>query len=274
MAGLTRKIAKIFGSALAPTSNIAKFGSLKAGVPAYSSDPALIQTTEWLSAWNDAVNTVGSRPNIPAKQDMNALGYVLSYQIAYLLTRGLPEYNADTTYDTGDICRIGGIIYQSRIDANTGNAPASSPTQWASFNQAAGASATGQTVTADAAYVDIAWTEDFDTDAAFATNVFTARLAGLYQVSFYIQVDNGTAVPATMETLGRFLKNGVTIAVPARGDSTPTPNGNRWWVQCSALIALAAGDTLKAQFAADDTVGTGDVTLSNGNLSIIRQRAV
>lgn len=274
MAGLTRKIAKVFGSALSATNNIAKFGSLKAGSPAYSDDPALLQTTEWLSAWNGAVNTVGARPNVPAKQDANALGYVLSYQIAYLLTRGLPEYEAGTTYNTGDICRVGGVIYESRVDANTGNAPDSSPTQWASVNLACSVSNSAQNVAADGAGHTVDFdTEAFDTDGAFntGTNTFTAPVAGIYEVSAYVQVDNDDADAATLELALRVIKNaGVALA---NGSSVPNPPGSRWYPAVQGLVQLAAGDTILIQISGVDVPGSGHVDLSNGNLSIHRVRA-
>jgi len=42
----------------------------------------------------------------------------------------LGDYNTGTTYDTDDAVLDGGILYSSLIDSNTGNTPASSPSEW------------------------------------------------------------------------------------------------------------------------------------------------
>lgn len=40
------------------------------------------------------------------------------------------KYDATVTYDTGDLIILADVVYESRVDSNTGNDPASSPTQW------------------------------------------------------------------------------------------------------------------------------------------------
>jgi hypothetical protein len=274
MAGTTRKTAKIFGGSLAAPNNIAKFGSLKAGAPAYSLDLDDIQTAAWLNGWAAAVVTVGGNPNVPPLQDVNAIEYALSKQIAYLLERGIPEYDAATEYNLYDICRVNGVTYQSRIDANTGNAPGASPTQWASLNLACSVANTGQSVLVDGNGHTVDFdTETFDTDAAFdsATNTFTAPVAGIYEVSAYVQVDNDDADASTIEFALRVIKNaGVALA---NGTSVANPPGSRWYPSVQGLVQLAAGDTLLVQLSATDGVGTNHVDLSNGNLSIHRVRA-
>ena len=45
-------------------------------------------------------------------------------------TETVPAYSAATTYAQGDRAHTGGSIYESTAAANTGNAPASSPTWW------------------------------------------------------------------------------------------------------------------------------------------------
>lgn len=276
MAGITRKQAKVFGSALAALNNIAEFGSLKAGSPAYSLDLDAIQSAAWLQAWAGAVVIVGGNPNVPPLQDMNAVFYALTTQIAYLLERGLPEYNATTTYNLYDFCRVDGVVYQSRIDANTGNAPGASPTQWASVNLACSVGNTSQNVAVDGTGYKVDFdTESFDTDAAFnsGTNLFTAPVAGIYSVSAYLQVDNDDADPATIEIALRIVKNGAAV-VQASGTSVANPPGLRWYPAVQGLVQLAAGDTLEVQFSANDMPGSGHVDISNGNLSIHRARAV
>lgn len=126
MAKLTRKFQKIFGGLLVANNNIAKFGSAKIGVPAYSLDPDDIQSTEYSNGWAAALINNKS----PALQDMNALFNLITRQLAYQFQAGIPEYDATTTYYTGSIVNNGyGVIYRSLADDNTGNALSDS-TKW------------------------------------------------------------------------------------------------------------------------------------------------
>jgi hypothetical protein len=123
MTKLARKGQKIFCGANigSPSDIIAQFGSLKAAAPAYSSDPDTIQAlAAYESGWGGAV----VNNNSPAIQDMNALQYLFSRQLAYLFEAGIPEYAVGTTYYIGSIVRsIGGIdLYRSVIDTNVGQA--------------------------------------------------------------------------------------------------------------------------------------------------------
>lgn len=115
MAKLTRKLQKIFGADLVAPNNIAEFGSLKAGTAAYSTDPDDIQTAAWVLGW--AAATVNN--NAPALQDMNALAYLITRQLAYLFESGVPEWNAATTYYVGNIVSDGnGNLYRSTANDN------------------------------------------------------------------------------------------------------------------------------------------------------------
>lgn len=132
MSKITRKTMKIFGSS-AGANQIAKFGSLNAGSPAFTTDPDTIQSlSNYLVGWYNAV--VGG--NSPAIEDMNALFYLYAYQLAYLFQEGIPEWDSATTYYIGSIAQDGsGNIYVSLQDNNTGNA-LSSATYWRAVNYA------------------------------------------------------------------------------------------------------------------------------------------
>jgi hypothetical protein len=118
MAKIIRAKQRIFGDSVVANYNHAVFGSLKAAAPAYSKDPDTIQSTAWDEGWKAA--TVNNQA--PALQDLNALDYLLSRQIAYILQAGVPEYDATTTHYIDDICRSGGSLHRSLVDDNTGNA--------------------------------------------------------------------------------------------------------------------------------------------------------
>lgn len=117
MSKILRKSAKIFGSTPGP-NQIAQFGSLAAGSPVFSTDPAVIQNlSNYLEGWFAAV--LGG--NSPAIEDMNGLCFVMSYQIAYLLQQGVPEYDAGTTYYTNSLVNVNGQLFVSLQDNNLNN---------------------------------------------------------------------------------------------------------------------------------------------------------
>lgn len=119
MAKLTRVFQKIFGST-AGVNQIAKFGSLAAGAPAFTTDPSVIQAlANYLTGWYGAV--IGE--NSPAIQDMNAICFLFARQLAYLFQAGIPEWDTQTTYFIGSLVTDGtGNVYVSLTDNNLGNA--------------------------------------------------------------------------------------------------------------------------------------------------------
>lgn len=118
---IVRKTALQFGGLLAASGNIAVFGSAAAGAIGYSLDPVVIQSlVQYLQGWSAAV--FGN--NAPAKQDRNALDFLFSYQIGYLLSQGLAEYDPGTPYFTNGFCSEAGVVYISRVDNNLNHDPA------------------------------------------------------------------------------------------------------------------------------------------------------
>jgi hypothetical protein len=118
MAKIARKTQLQFGGSATGTQ-IAQFGSLAAGTPAFTTDPAVIQSlANYLTGWFGAV--MGG--NSPAIEDMNALCYLFAYQIAYGMQAGIPEWDAGTTYYIGSMVNVAGSIYVSKTNANLNNA--------------------------------------------------------------------------------------------------------------------------------------------------------
>ena len=132
---LTRKQQKIFaGNTTITDEQIAVFGSkTKTGTMQFSLDPDSIQTESWGEGWQGA--TVLEQA--PFEEDFNAVGFVDSYNIAYLLQKGIPEYSDNTTYFKGSICLVidndKPTLYYSKTDNNTGNNPATDSTNWANL---------------------------------------------------------------------------------------------------------------------------------------------
>lgn len=118
MAKIDRKFQRIFCGDVPANNVVAEFGSLKAGTPTYSSDPAVIQSlAAWGAGWSGAV----INNSAPALQDMNALFYVLSRQVAYLMQEGIAEYDSSTIYWVGSLAYDGvGRVYKCLVDNTTG----------------------------------------------------------------------------------------------------------------------------------------------------------
>ena len=108
MAEIERKVQKVFGGNLSPSGNIAVYGSKLAGSVAYSDNLDTIQNNSWLVGLLGAIS-----PNkAPYVQDLNAIFYVLSKQLAYIFQAGIPEWNSDTEYFAGkSIVRYNGVVY-------------------------------------------------------------------------------------------------------------------------------------------------------------------
>ena len=121
MAKLQRKTQKVFCSS-ANADQIAVFGSMKTGTPVYSSDVETLQSAEYLQGWDDAILS----DKAPYMEEMNGVQFGLSYQIAYLLQEGAPEYDANTEYSGTSIVKtVNGnelVFYRSLLDGNIGHA--------------------------------------------------------------------------------------------------------------------------------------------------------
>lgn len=133
MAKLQRKSAKLFAeNASAGVGGVAQFGSLAAGDANYSKDPDIIQAlTAYKNGWSAAV--VGNKS--PAIEDRNALDYLLSYQQAYIMQHGIPEWISTETYYKGSFASVGSALFVSKTDNNIGNNPTtdSTETNWIKF---------------------------------------------------------------------------------------------------------------------------------------------
>ena len=133
---LTRKQQKIFaGNTTVSEEQIAVFGSkTQTGTMAFSKDPDIIQNENWQNGWQNATVL----EEAPFEEDFNAISFVNSYNTAYLLQKGIPEYSASTTYFKGSICLLidndgNPTLYYSKTDNNTGNNPATDSANWSNL---------------------------------------------------------------------------------------------------------------------------------------------
>ena len=122
MTKYNRPNGKLFGSS---ASNIGVFGSGQAGETyTTTTDPNTANSlgTHWEDGWNGAV--VSQAPyTAPFIEDMNAVNYVNSYNSAYLLQRGIPEYDANEEYQADSVCTYNGEIWICLLDGTTGITP-------------------------------------------------------------------------------------------------------------------------------------------------------
>ena len=192
MANLSRKIMKIFGSEAGP-NEIAKFGSFAAGSPEYSTDPAIIQELgNYLKGWVAAVDG----EDYPALEDMNALQYLFSYQLAYIMQKGIPEYSSDTEYFYGSIVMSAGLLYVSTDNNNIGNSLTT--TKWYSFGSLTSLMSGDGTP-------DLTITDFIEADPTDAS--FTITLPAISTVT------RGKKI-----TIKNIAKNGNTVTIVGGGD--------------------------------------------------------
>ena len=130
MPKIQRKTQKIFCNS-ADSDQLAVFGSMSTGTPVYSSDIEELQSNEAFDLGWDAATL---EDKAPFMEEMNGVQYGLTYQIAYGLQEGIPEYDAATTYYIGSICKVledgKPVLYTSLTDNNIGNNPVNDSTNW------------------------------------------------------------------------------------------------------------------------------------------------
>lgn len=197
MTNLQRLTGKIFGETATATGDdpqIGQFGSALVGTYVGTTDVATIQS---LSAWsNGFIDSVTPNEQFPPLPEMTGFGKVLSYQSAYLLQKGVAEWDSGTTYYTGDFCKgVGeGKLYVSKVDSNLNN-DLSDTDYWDEF-------------TNDKADIDLANVNDNGTSRgtgwAFPSNVRETFVVGASGASYIAPSDGWFyASGTTTSTNGR-----------------------------------------------------------------------
>lgn len=120
MTRLTRKNIKVFAG---ESSDNGIFGSLQENNPVLTNDVEQIQSLRaWSEGWNSATYT---SEELPPLEEFQGVQYVVTYQQAYLMQEGLPEWARTVTYYKGSLVKEvtanGFRIYSSLTDDNTNN---------------------------------------------------------------------------------------------------------------------------------------------------------
>lgn len=90
---LARKLLQVFcGGAGEQQTSV--FGTMKNTTPEYSTDPDVLQGTNWPQGWQNAI----AADDAPFLEDMNSFFYVISYLVKYLYQHGVAEWNNKETY--------------------------------------------------------------------------------------------------------------------------------------------------------------------------------
>lgn len=128
MAKIERKTQKIFAGNAA-TDELAVFGSMISGTPVYNDDIEALQSEAYTEGWKAAV----AANEAPFMEEMNAVQYGFSKQLAYLFQEGIPEWDAETEYSsTGLVKSLDSNkikLYRSLKDGNVGHL-VSEPNWW------------------------------------------------------------------------------------------------------------------------------------------------
>jgi len=128
MAKLERKEVKLFAENCKPTLTTEFRSESADGTTAsFSRDPDLIQNENYGQGWVKDENNLNQKIY---GEDLNSLGYVLSYFLKYLYENGIPEWLSITNYFEHSIVRVDNKLFISLQDDNQGNDPLNTNGYW------------------------------------------------------------------------------------------------------------------------------------------------
>ncbi len=277
MAKLTRLTAKIFGETASTTNTpkeIGQFGSGKAGTYNATGDVATIQSLPaWSNGWIDAVTPTDQFPPLP---EMTGVHKVLSYQNAYVLQEGIPEYDANTTYYQNSICKgINSednlVFYKSLVDNNIGNA-LSDNNYWKELAFGGGSRNIGEIVSSTMPLTDAGLHPLDGSQLQYGSyKAFIDYIADLYNSGDYTAIfdteANWQSAVTTYGVCGKFVYDSVnnTVRLPKYSNkiytkdfaSTAPAKGN------GIVLGLTTGSGNYGLSSTSGTSGNGLYALSN-----------
>lgn len=129
MAKINRVKQEIFANQ-AGSRQITAFGTAKSETPIFTKELNQIQNNNYLYGWAQALLP----DKAPFEEDMNALFYAITRQLAYIFQEGIPEYDPNTEYSLNALVRGTGsnVIYCSVAPENLGN-DLNDPNYWVPY---------------------------------------------------------------------------------------------------------------------------------------------
>ena len=257
MAGenLERVTAKIFAEN-APEGMIGQFGSALTGTKLATGDVSIIQQ---LSAYTDGWSTaVISNRNYPTLPETNGAMKVATYQTAYIMQKGIPEWDANTTYYANtSFCQVNGVVYKSLTDNNIGNNPTTSTSNWEVWNPA------------EANYANV----DLSNLSEAGEAKFDAKLDE-NQVTNCILTSNNPSITKTDNTSVSYVNKGCNISGTTvtgfSADNTillskTMTTGNEFTLEIPFVMSSAAGTQTLCYMNNKDNA----VKIINGKISLV-----
>lgn len=109
-------------------------------------------------------------------------------------------------------------------------------------------------------------TEYFDLNGDFNTGTgkFTAAVNGIYEFEFFGFFNLGSAVAATLRMQAWVGKNGLSLDQLGDYTAVYNTNYNAWRLAFTNKIIMNAGDTAEVVVSGQDSVGTGNFSLTVG----------
>ena len=230
MTNYTRLTGKVFGSSATATGDdpeIGQFGSALAGTYNGTTDVATIQS---LPAWQKGfIGCVTPNTQFPPLPEMTGVGKVLSYQICYLLQKGIPAWDSGTTYYTNDWCAYNGKLYISKTDENLNNLPTNT-TYWDKFTGGFSRNY-GEIVTSSLPLTDstlhladgsLLSQQNYPDFVSYVANLYNSLPSG----EFSQATQNATL--GNNNWTGIAYGNGIYVAVNKSGYVSTSTNGSTW----------------------------------------------
>ncbi len=222
MANLTRYKQKIFAN---NSNQVGVFGTGTNKVA--SKNVETLQSADYEDGWSAAIIT---DKNYPIWQERDGVDYGFSYQLAYLMQKGIPDWLSTETYYQNDYCKVGNVIYYSLQDNNIGQNPSTTSGYWSIF--ASSSRNIGEVITsaipltdADVHLLDGTLISGSGSYSAFVT--YISGIVSTYPSLFISEADWQAAVLAN-GVCDKFVYDSVngTVRLPKWGNQIWSGGGN------------------------------------------------
>ena len=234
MTNLTRYKQKIFAE---NSNQIGVFGT---GVnKVASTNVETLQSAKYSNGWSAAIVT---NKNYPIWQERDGVDYGFSYQLAYLLQKGIPDWLATETYYTNDYCKYGSDIYYSLQDNNIGQNPAGTTGYWKLFASGANTDLSNLTSTGKTKVVDLANELDFanaitvSTTSSTSNQTYTPTADGMLFVVAYMESGSSTKLCSVYIVKNELLSTNHMYGNTVGGTGTAYMASINWYAKSGEQI--------------------------------------